>query len=120
MSQRLLIVICVIAGCFGSAAAETTQEKFDKVFADKVRQAKRTVSKRDDAALAGEFVKVAEMIDGEGDLKIMLYQNAVEFGAKDPAGHESAAKAIELLKEIAPDRKTEWDALGLGILKSIY
>ncbi len=121
MNYRLLIVVClIVVGVAVAGRAETPQEKFNKIFADKVRQAARTPGSADDAKLADEFLDVAEMLEGEAEVKTLLYQKAALFAAKDPSGYETAMKAVGLLDEAAPDRKSEWDILRLGVLKSIY
>jgi len=121
MNDRLLIVACLIVGGFvATGRAGTAQQKFDKLFANKARHAARTPGSADDAKLADEFMEVAETLDGEADVKILLYQKAALFAAKDPASGETAIKAVDRLDELAPDRKSEWGVLRLGVLKTIY
>ncbi|MDP6046152.1 MAG: discoidin domain-containing protein, partial [Phycisphaerae bacterium] len=75
---------------------------------------------KDDAELANAFMKACSMLADEPDVKILLYQKAAVYGAKDPVGHASALRGVEMLMKTVPDRKAEWEELLLNIRKAQY
>jgi len=121
MNARLLIVICLTVGSVTIAGgAATTEEKFQTLFGDKVRKVAGTSIARDDAELANEFLQACGMLADEPDLQMLLYQKAAEFGSKDPAGHEAALKAVDVLVETAPNRAAEWETHRLNVRRAVY
>ncbi|MDP6636412.1 MAG: discoidin domain-containing protein [Phycisphaerae bacterium] len=121
MNGRSMIVICLTLGaCVGASQAASTEEKFDTLFGESVQKVTRTSSPKDDAELANAFLKACEMLADEPELKILIYERTASFGAKDPAGHKAASKAVDMLVKTVPDRKVEWETLRLSIHKVRY
>ncbi len=121
MNQRLILVTSLTLGLFAAfASGQTTEEKFNTLFADSVKKAAATSSTKDDAELANAFIKACGMLADEPDVKILLYQKAAVYGAKDPVGYQSALRGVEMLVKTAPDRRVEWETLRLNIRKAQY
>ena len=121
MNRRFLIVICLTVGSVAAAAgAATAEENFKTLFGNDVRKAALTATAKDDAELANAFLKACGMLADEPDLKVLLYQKAAEFGAKDPAGHAAALKAVDMLVETLPKRRAEWETLRLNVRRAVY
>jgi len=120
MNRRFLIVICLLVGGLAVAGAATPEENFKTLFGDDVRKAALTATAKDDAELANAFLKACGMLADEPELKMLLYQKAAEFGAKDPVGHAAAIKAVDILAETVPKRRSEWETLRLNVRRAVY
>ena len=121
VKTQLLIVVCLaVAGAAGGLSAADVDRQLETLFGDEIRRAARTPGLRDDAELAAMFLKAGEMLADQGNLKLLLYEKAAEFGSKDAAGYEAAMKAVNLLVKTAPDRKADWEARRLDICRTRY
>ena len=121
MNRRVALVVSLTLAISAAAAlGQTTEEKFNTLFADSVKKAAATSSTKDDAELANAFIKACGMLADEPDVKILLYQKAAVYGAKDPVGYQAALAGADMLVKTLPDRRAEWETLRLNIRKAQY
>ena len=109
--QALLPISFCAALLFASAAAraadddaEKAAETFESLFGNDVKNARATPDARDDADLAARLLDTARKTQGQPAFAAILCEKAYELGCANPGGYATAAAALELLAQTAPDR----------------
>jgi hypothetical protein len=89
------------------ALADEAEDAFESLFGADYKRVTGTRDPSDDAALAAQILKAAKDPATHAALVSLLCEKAYELGVKHPSGCETAAQAMDVLAERAPDRKSE-------------
>ena len=84
------LVLLVAAG----AALGDAKSDFDELFGDTVRKVSASRDSARGVALAKQMFDIAETLEVNAELKVLLWTHAVRFSEKTPSGYDTAVKAI--------------------------
>jgi len=115
LSVGSLVLLAIAVTAFGDA-----QSDFDELFGNAVRRVSASRSSAEAVALAKQMVDVTDSLEGHGDLKVLLWTRAAEFGVKDPSGYDTAIKAIRHLIGAVPDQSAAWSQKLLTVYNRRY
>jgi hypothetical protein len=105
MSTARLAAVAVLLFSAAPIWADEAEDVFNSLYGSEYQKAVASRDTTDDAALAAKFLEAAKTKGTVAPLAALLCEKAYELGLKAPAGYETAAEAMELLAEKAPDRK---------------
>jgi len=120
MHRTGMVVVCVVLGVWTAGAPADAQSDFQSLFGDEIKRVAASRSGKEAAAMAGQMLLTAGSIKDRGDLDVLLWTKAAEFGAKDPSGYASAIKALRHLLRAAPDKGPLWVEKLSAIYKRRY
>ena len=106
----LVGVLVLLAACARAAEAPDAQpaqsadEVFNSLYADRIKQAAATRDPKDDIALAGEIVRAARQIKNRPDFVARACREAYALAATLPDGFATALEAMDLLARQCPDQ----------------
>ncbi|MCX5673397.1 MAG: hypothetical protein NTX87_00155 [Planctomycetota bacterium] len=98
------LLLASAAARAADADAEKAAETFESLFGNDVKNARATPDARDDADLAARLLDTARKTQGQPAFAALLCEKAHELGCANPTGYATAAAALELLAQTAPDR----------------
>lgn len=112
------LLLCVTA--VFAAGDDEIRNLFDEIFADKIKKARATPSKADDAEVAAELLAATSDLGEEKKVLILCCEKAYEMGSAGPGGYATAIKAMRLLAREAGDRKREALSNIVKVRKRMY
>jgi len=110
-----LILLVVAHVAFGDAKSD-----FDELFGDTVKKVSASRNSAQAAALAKQMVDIAETLEGNAELKVLLWTHAVRFSERIPSGYDTAVKAIKHLMKAAGDQSAVWSQKLLTVYSRRY
>ena len=116
-------VVLVAAGAVWhgqSAVGEDAKTVFDSIFGPRLKEARGTLSKKDDIALAEELLAATEKVAKETALLALMCETAYELTYRLPDGFDVAVKAVGILAEHVPDRTAKCQEKVLAVRKLQY
>jgi len=102
------------------AVLADAQSDYASIFGAEARRVVATRTTADDAAFARKLLDSAASVSESPALQLYLYEKAYDFGAKGPEGTPVALEALGLLAQRLPDRKADWQAKRLALLRNAY
>lgn len=116
-----LSIVCLSICCVEPAFGNEADSLINDVYGTKLKKARATSTGDDDIKLAGEMVGQAERTaDLTPTLRVALYAHAFDLASPHPGGMATALKALVKLNKLAPDRRAEWNAKELEMLRLQY
>jgi hypothetical protein len=88
-----------------AAAGDEAEDAFNSLYGAEYKKTLASRDTGDDIALAAQLLAAARAKGTLAPLATVLCEKAYELGMKAPAGCETAAEAMELAAEKAPDKK---------------
>ncbi len=80
------------------------QERFHAAFGDRLRKVAATRETLDDVALAAEIFRTLRRRRVDADYALLVCETAHDLGRRHPEGYRTAARAVERMIRILPDR----------------
>ena len=107
-------VICIAA----AAAPGDAASDYAAIFGREAGRVAASSDRADDAAFAKKLLESAASVSESPKLQVLLYERAYEFAARSPDGLPTALQALTLLEQKFPDRKADWQAKRLALLRN--
>jgi formylglycine-generating enzyme required for sulfatase activity len=109
----------IVLAATGAALADAKGD-FDMLYGQEARKVAATAGTADDAAFAAKLVKDAKSLGDSPQLQTLVYEKAIEFGLRNPAGLPAALEALDALVKAQPDKAAEYQAIKLKALEGQY
>ncbi len=103
--RSLLVALFLLGG--SSAWATPSEEAFDRLYGERVKNVLATPTKSDDLLLARDLYNDADGFGADPSLQVLLYLKAVEFGISDPGGDATVDGAVQQLAKVSPANEPE-------------
>lgn len=103
-----------------AAAGDETADTFQSLFGSRIAEVKRTVDRKDDAALVAEMLAAARKATKQPALVAMICDAAYALALPLPAAHASAVDCMNLLADVIPDRAHDCRKKTLAIRQRAY
>ena len=121
MSRTIIFAGVATVICFaGNPALGDARGDYASIFGAEARRVVATRATGDDAAFARKLLDSAASVSEAPALQLLLYEKAYDFGAAGPEGTPVALEALGLLAQRLPDRKADWQAKRLALLRNAY
>lgn len=104
------VAIVLLSGSAATIADDETEE-----LVKEVTRGCKTAGER-----AEKLLKAARALTESPRFGVGLLEKACEFGLKTKPGYGVVAKALDLLEQLAPQRRGEWDKQRLTLLQRRY
>ena len=104
-SRLVLLGICILG--LASWALADAQSDYKTLFGAEEAKVVAKRNTRDSAAFAAKLLNAAKALTEQKDLQALLCEKAYEFAPKDASGQQTAADALKLLLEAAPQKKAQ-------------
>lgn len=112
----LLAFLAMAAPAWGNKATET----FNSLFAKDLQRVRATRGFDDDEELAGVMLGAVKSVPSDAALVALLCRHAYDLSARTPKGFPQAVRAMETLRDSAPDEAGECDEKILAIRRRQY
>jgi hypothetical protein len=101
-------------------AATDAQSVYDDLFGQEAKQIAESAIKTDDVAFASRLLKAADELQGQADLKALLYEKACEYAMHSPTGYAVALQALDGLDKTVPAKRAENLQTRLLLAQALY
>ncbi len=118
----VIFVICAtfLFSLYGGRVLADAEEDYRAIFGEQAERVASSATKTDDAEFAAKLLKAARSATDSPKLQIVLCRKAYEFGVCNPTGYDTAMSAVDMLKDLAPERMQQWKADELELLRKFY
>ena len=111
-----LALVALAAPAWGNQATET----FNSLFAKDLHRVRATRAFDDDEELAKVMLDAVKSVTSDTALVELLCRSAHDLSARTPKGFGQAVRAMEILRDSAPDKAAECDEKILAIRRRQY
>ena len=118
--RGVLGAAAVLLALPAAAGGDETADTFQSLFGSRIAQVKRTVDRKDDAALAAELLAAAKKATKQPALVAMICDAAYELALPVPGAHACAVGCMNLLADVVPDRAQDCRKKVLTIRQRAY
>ncbi|MEX2214487.1 MAG: hypothetical protein WD768_10185 [Phycisphaeraceae bacterium] len=115
-----LVLVMLSSGAAAALAADNTEQTFNEIFGDRVKQVASTRPTDDDIALAAQMLESAAKLKADEPLRVVLFNNAYDLGRKAPEGYDTAIEAMKLLGEQFPGHAEASRANRVSLINTAY
>ncbi len=102
-SVGIPVLLVLVHVAFGDAKSD-----FDELFGQEVRRVSASRSSAQAIALAKQMIAVADTLEGNEELKVLLWTKAAAYSERTAAGRETSVKALEKLIDATGDASGAW------------